>query len=79
MVRRVTANCGLLGDAFGRDFHGLLACARVHGAAIGLSRHDAWRQVEAAMTAQDVLGGESWAFHKHRTMAEVTAEEETAA
>jgi hypothetical protein len=55
------------------------ACAQVRGAVIGFPAHGAWRQVEAAMAARDVPAGESWAFRDHRTMAEVGAEEATAA
>jgi hypothetical protein len=55
------------------------ACARVRDAVIGFPAHGAWRQVEAAMAARDVPAGESWVFHEHRTMAEVIAEEPTAA
>jgi hypothetical protein len=55
------------------------ACARLRNAVIGFPAHGAWRQVEAAMAARDVPAGESWAFRDHRTMAEVIAEEETAA
>jgi len=55
------------------------ACARVRNAVIGFPAHGAWRQVEAAMAARDVPAGESWVFHEHRTIAEVIAEEPTAA
>ncbi len=55
------------------------ACARVRDAVIGFPAHGAWRRVEAAMAARDVPPGESWAFRDHRTMAEVIAEEATAA
>jgi hypothetical protein len=55
------------------------ACARVRDAVIGFPAHGAWRQVEAAMAARDVPAGESWTFENHRTMAEVIAEETTAA
>jgi hypothetical protein len=55
------------------------ACARVRDAVIGFPAHGAWRRVEAAMAARDVPAGESWVFHEHRTMAEVIAEEPTAA
>jgi len=51
------------------------ACARVRDAVIGFPAHGAWRKVEAAMAARDVLAGESWAFQDHRTMAEVLVEE----
>ncbi len=55
------------------------ACARVRDAVIGFPAHGAWRQVEAATAARDVLPGENWAFSEHRTMAEVIAEETAAA
>jgi hypothetical protein len=55
------------------------ACARVRDAVIGFPAHGAWRQVEAATAARDVAPGESWAFLEDRTMAEVIAEETTAA
>src|SRR4029077_1257565 len=55
------------------------ACARVRDAVTGFPAHGAWRQVEAAMAARDVPAGESWVFHEHRTIAEVIAEEPTAA
>jgi hypothetical protein len=51
------------------------ACAGVRDAVIDFPAHGAWRQVEPAMAARDVLAGESWAFQEHRTMAEVLAEE----
>jgi hypothetical protein len=51
------------------------ACAHVRNPVIGFPAHGAWRQVEAAMAARDVLAGESWAFQDHRTMAEVLSEE----
>jgi hypothetical protein len=54
-------------------------CARVRDAVIGFPAHGAWRQVEAAMAARDVPAGQSWVFDEHRTMAEVIAEEPTAA
>jgi hypothetical protein len=47
------------------------ACASPRGAVIGFPAHGAWRQVEKATAARDVPVGESWAFHDHRTMAEV--------
>jgi hypothetical protein len=55
------------------------ACAHVRDAVIGFPAHGAWRQVEAATAARDVAVGESWAFTNHRSMAEVIAEEATAA
>jgi hypothetical protein len=55
------------------------ACARVRDAVIGFPAHGAWRQVEAAMAARDVPAGESWVFPEHRTLAEVIADEATAA
>src|SRR5215472_16763281 len=55
------------------------ACARMRDVVIGFSAHGAWRQVETAMAARDVPAGTSWAFRDHRTMAEVMAEEATAA
>jgi len=55
------------------------ACARMRDAVIGFPAHGNWPQVEAAMAARDVPAGESWAFREHRTMAEVSAEEATAA
>ncbi len=55
------------------------ACARPRDAVIGFLAHGAWRRVEAATAARDVPVGESWAFHDHRTMAEIIAAETTAA
>ena len=55
------------------------ACARVRDAVIGFPAHGAWRQVEAATGARDVAVGAPWAFSDHRTMAQVIAEEPTAA
>ena len=55
------------------------ACARVRDAVIGFPAHGAWRQVEAATAARDVPPGENWVFRDHRTMAEVIADEATAA
>jgi len=55
------------------------ACAHVRDAVIGFPAHGAWRQVEAATAARDIAVGESWAFTSHRSMAEVIAEEATAA
>jgi hypothetical protein len=43
---------------------------------IGFPAHGAWRRVEAATAARDVPVG---AFTGHRSMAEVIAEEATAA
>jgi hypothetical protein len=54
-------------------------CARVRDAVIGFPAHGAWRQVEAAVAARNVPARECWAFRDHRTMAEVGAEEATAA
>jgi hypothetical protein len=55
------------------------ACARVRDAVIGFPAHGAWRVVERATAARDVAVGEPWAFPEHRTMAEVIAEEASAA
>ena len=55
------------------------ACANVRDAVIGFPAHGALRQAEAATAARDVAAGESWAFPEHRTMAQVIAEEATAA
>jgi hypothetical protein len=33
--------------------------------------------VERAIAARDIPVGQSWAFHEHRTMAEIIAEEKT--
>jgi hypothetical protein len=55
------------------------ACARIRDAVIGFPAHGAWRKVEAATAARDVPVGQSWAFHDHRTMAEVIAAETQAA
>ncbi len=55
------------------------ACARVRDAVIGFPAHGAWRQVEAATAARDVVAGEPWTFLEHRTMAEVLADESAAA
>ena len=51
------------------------ACAMQREAVIGFPAHGAWRMVERATAARDVMPGESWAFHEHRTMAEVIADE----
>jgi hypothetical protein len=53
------------------------ACAEPRGAIIGFPAHGAWRMVEKAITARDMPPGQSWAFHNHRTMAEVIASEKT--
>jgi hypothetical protein len=53
------------------------ACARPREAVIGFPAHGAWRVVEKSTVARDVPPGESWAFHDHRTMAEVIASEKT--
>ncbi len=53
------------------------ACARPHEAVIGFPAHGAWRVVEKATAAPNVPPGESWAFHDHRTMAEVIADEKS--
>jgi hypothetical protein len=55
------------------------ACARVRDAVIGFPAHGAWRQVEAAIAARDIAVGAPWTFSEHRTMAQVIAEEATAA
>jgi hypothetical protein len=55
------------------------ACARVRHAVIGFPAHGAWRRVESATAARDVTVGEPWTFSEHRTMAQVVAEEPTAA
>jgi hypothetical protein len=55
------------------------ACARVRDAVIGFPAHGAWRKVEKAIAARDVPPGEPWVFRDHRTMAEVIADEATAA
>jgi len=55
------------------------ACARVRDAVIGFPAHGAWRRVEAATAARDVAVGEPWIFRDHRSLAEVIAEEMTAA
>ena len=53
------------------------ACAEPREAIIGFPAHGAWRMVEKATAARDVPPGESWAFHEHRTMAEVIADEKS--
>jgi hypothetical protein len=53
------------------------ACAAPRDAIIGFPAHGAWRVVERATAARDVPQGESWAFHEHRTMAGVTADEKS--
>jgi hypothetical protein len=55
------------------------ACARVRDAVIGFPAHGAWRVVEKATAARDVPPGAPWTFPDHRTMAEVIADETTAA
>jgi hypothetical protein len=54
------------------------ACAKPREAVIGFPAHGAWRVVEKATAARDVSPGQSWAFHHHRTMAEVIADEKYA-
>jgi hypothetical protein len=44
---------------------------------IGFPAHGSWRLVEQATVARDVPVGQSWAFHEHRTMAQVMAEEKS--
>jgi hypothetical protein len=46
---------------------------------IGFPAHGAWQKVEKAIAARDVPPSEPWVFRDHRTMAEVIAEEATAA
>jgi hypothetical protein len=53
------------------------ACAEPREAVIGFPAHGAWRMVEKATAARDVPVGQSWAFHDHRTMAEVIADEKS--
>ncbi len=55
------------------------ACALVRDAVIGFPAHGAWQKVEKATAARDVAVGEPWTFPEHRTMAEVIADEATAA
>jgi len=55
------------------------SCGRVRDAVIGFPARGAWRRVEATMAARDVAAGVSWAFRDHRTMAEIIADETTAA
>ena len=57
-----------------------LDCGRVTGnpEVIHLA-HGAWRHVEAATAARDIAVGAPWTFSEHRTMAQVIAEEVTAA
>jgi hypothetical protein len=55
------------------------ACAYARDAVIGFPAHGAWQKVEKATAARDVAPGESWVFRDHRTMAEVIADEATAA
>lgn len=73
------ANCGCPATYSDATCKTSGACARVRDAVIGFPAHGAWRQVEAAMAARDVPAGQSWLFDEHRTMAEVIAEEPTAA
>jgi hypothetical protein len=53
------------------------ACAESREAVIGFPAHGPWRLVEQATSARDVAVGESWAFHAHRTMAQVIADEKS--
>jgi hypothetical protein len=53
------------------------ACAKPREAVIGFPAHGAWRVVEKATAARDVAVGKNWAFHDHRTMAEVIADEKS--
>jgi hypothetical protein len=55
------------------------ACAHVRDAVIGFPAHGAWQKVEKAIAARDVPPGEPWIFPNHRTMAEIIADEATAA
>ena len=55
------------------------ACARLRDAVIGFPAHGAWQKVEKATAARDVPLDEPWIFRDHRTMAEVIADEATAA
>ena len=55
------------------------ACAGVRDAVIGFPAHGAWQKVEKAIAARDVPPGEPWIFRDHRPMAEVIADEATAA
>ena len=55
------------------------ACARVRHAVIGVPAHGGWQKVEKAAAARDVPLGEPWIFRDHRTLAEVIADEATAA
>src|SRR6266481_4970259 len=55
------------------------ACARVRDAVIGFPAHGALQKVEKAIAAREVPPGEPWVFRDHRTMAEVIADEATAA
>jgi hypothetical protein len=54
------------------------SCGETREAVIGFPAHGPWRMVEKATVARDVVPGDSWAFHDHRTMAEVIADEKTA-
>ena len=69
------AHRDLPGDLFGRHLQELWRLCPPRDAVIGFPAHGAWRQVEAATAARDVPVGQSWAFHDHRTMAEVIAAE----
>jgi hypothetical protein len=53
------------------------ACAEPREAVIGFPAQGPWRMVEKATAPRDVAPGESWAFHDHRTMAEVIADEKS--
>jgi hypothetical protein len=53
------------------------ACACKREAIIGFPAHGAWRVVEKATAAREVSPGQNWAFHDHRTMAQVIADEKT--
>jgi hypothetical protein len=55
------------------------ACARIREAVIGFPAHGAWQKVEKATAARDVSPGKPWILRDHRTMAEVIADEATAA
>jgi hypothetical protein len=53
------------------------ACAEPREAVIGFPAHGPWRTAEKATAARDVPISASWAFHEHRTMAEVIAAEKS--
>ena len=74
--RRIAICPATYSDATGKTCG---ACARVRDAVIGFPAHGAWQKVEKATAARDVPPGEPWIFPNHRTMAEVIAEEATAA